>query len=131
MNGDDIFGWLDTYLNRINKSAYLYVIVAFNVAYLLFLMGYSVVEKNVLDDVRYGIQMFLCVYLMIRFNPFRTHAFEKGDARIIFGSAMLLFTNMLGGGFGLSGTASPYGRKTPPFPPSEPTVPHAAPPRTK
>lgn len=97
MNGDDIFGWLDTYLNRINKSAYLYVIVAFNVAYLLFLMGYSVVEKNVLDDVRYGIQMFVCVYLMIRFNPFRTHAFEKGDARIIFGSAMLLFTNMLGG----------------------------------
>ncbi len=40
------------------------------------------------------IQMFIGIFLMLRYNPFRTQRFYKNDANIIFGSAAFLLFNL-------------------------------------
>ena len=43
-----------------------------------------------------AIQIFLCLFLMFRYHPFRnTYKFKPIDARLIFGAAMLLFVNIV------------------------------------
>ena len=43
-----------------------------------------------------AVQIFLCLFLMFRYHPFRnTYKFKPIDARLIFGAAMLLFVNIM------------------------------------
>jgi hypothetical protein len=46
---------------------------------------------NILDTT---IQLFVCFFLILRFNPFRKHDFKENDASIIFGSATFLLLNL-------------------------------------
>lgn len=42
------------------------------------------------------VQTFLCVFLMYRYHPFRgEYKFQKIDASLIFGAAMLLLFNII------------------------------------
>lgn len=42
------------------------------------------------------VQVCLCLFLLYRYHPFRkSHKFEEYDARLIFGSALLLLTNII------------------------------------
>lgn len=38
--------------------------------------------------------MFVCVFLLIKFHPFREHTLKEGDSNIIFGSAFFLLFNL-------------------------------------
>ena len=43
-----------------------------------------------------GVQIFLCLFLMFRYHPFRQHYKMKPlDARLVFGAACLLMVNVI------------------------------------
>lgn len=64
---------------------------------------YALVFLGILSTVpqylylwNYLVQVGLCLFLMLRYNPFRAiYKFEKDDEKIIFSVAVLLFINLV------------------------------------
>jgi hypothetical protein len=78
-------------------------IVIYVVSLILIYFGYIAVFLGVFQTVptltkylNIGIQVFLCLFLMIRFHPFRDNfVIKRIDNMFIFGSAYILFTNLV------------------------------------
>jgi len=51
-------------------------------------------NREFLSILDISIQTFICIFLIIRFNPFRKHILRPSDAQIIFGSATFLLLNL-------------------------------------
>jgi hypothetical protein len=73
---------------------YLYSILALHLAYVFLFIRIINFEMKYLDTFDTIIQLFICIFLIIRFNPLRKHVFKKSDARVIFGSATFLLLNL-------------------------------------
>lgn len=66
------------------------------VSYILIIasyLGLSDLAPKYLDNLEYYIKNYVCLFLIWRFNPLRTHyAFTKLDAKIAFNAGLLILT---------------------------------------
>ena len=68
--------------------------------YLIFLLyfvaffGLYTYNQKYLYYLQLFMQAFVCIFLIVRFHPFRRHSLKPFDANIIFGSAVVLLTNL-------------------------------------
>ena len=68
-----------------------------NIGYLILFMGFNVVliKQSYLRTFNTIIQLLVCLFIMLRFNPRRNiHSLKENDRHIIFGSAVFLFVNL-------------------------------------
>ena len=72
---------------------YSYLSVALYAAYIVLFMGVVNFNPAYITDLKLLMQVVICVILIYRFNPFRTHELKKYDANIIFSSAIFLLVN--------------------------------------
>ena len=74
---------------------YEYVVVMMYLIYAILFFGIININPEYIDDFRWGMQTFVCLFLLYRFNPFRkqTHVLRQYDAKIIFSSALFLLVN--------------------------------------
>ena len=72
---------------------YTYLSVALYAAYIVVFMGVVNFNPAHITDLKLLMQVVICVILIYRFNPFRTHELKKYDANIIFSSAIFLLVN--------------------------------------
>lgn len=72
---------------------YSYLSVALYTAYIVLFLGVVNFNPTYITDLKLLMQVVICVILIYRFNPFRTHELKKYDANIIFSSAMFLLVN--------------------------------------
>ena len=67
--------------------------------YTLFLISFFQISKNApeyLDELNIIIKIFICVFLLYRFNPFVNNIFTEFDKKIVFDSALyLLFSSLI------------------------------------
>jgi len=56
------------------------------------------------------IQTLICLFLLVRFNPFRKHELREFDGEIIFASALLLLTNLISTEFSLHSGEDVYAK---------------------
>lgn len=73
---------------------YIYTIVGVHLCYILLFIGLVQVNTSYLGILDAATQFFICLFLLLRFNPFRKHEFKEQDATIIFGSATFLLLNL-------------------------------------
>jgi hypothetical protein len=74
-------------------AIYLFLIYFVHIA---FFLGIFASIPNYIHYWKIGVQLFLCLFLMIRFHPFReTYQLKPVDILFIFGSSFILFTNIL------------------------------------
>jgi hypothetical protein len=85
--------YIDNFLDRL-VPYYIYGIIFFHVAYVLLFIGLFQFNREFLSILDISIQTFICIFLIIRFNPFRKHILRPSDAQIIFGSATFLLLNL-------------------------------------
>ena len=85
--------YIDNFLDGL-VPYYIYGIIFFHVAYVLLFIGLFQFNKEYLNILDISIQTFICIFLIIRFNPFRKHILRPSDAQIIFGSATFLLLNL-------------------------------------
>lgn len=81
---------------KIPYRLYLFSLICIHFVYgMVFLGILSTVPKYVyLWNI--AVQVGLCLFLMYRYHPFRTsYAFEPIDAKLVFGSALLLLVNVI------------------------------------
>lgn len=72
---------------------YSYLSVALYAAYIIVFLGLVNFNPAHITDLKLLMQVVICVILIYRFNPFRTHELKKYDANIIFSSAIFLLVN--------------------------------------
>ena len=72
---------------------YSYLSVALYTAYIVLFLGVVNFNPAYITDLKLLMQVVICVILIYRFNPFRTHELKKYDANIIFSSAIFLLVN--------------------------------------
>jgi hypothetical protein len=81
-------------LDGIKKPIYL---ISIGILYLMyFLVFFGLFNINPEYTRLFGnfIQLGICLFLIIRFHPFRKHELKEFDGEIIFGSAMFLLANL-------------------------------------
>jgi len=85
--------YIDNFLDGLIPY-FIYGIVLFHIGYVLLFIGLFQFNREYLSILDISIQTFICIFLIIRFNPFRKHILRPSDAQIIFGSATFLLLNL-------------------------------------
>jgi len=70
----------------------LYNIIAYVsfILYILISLGISANAPQYLDTLQYYIKIYISLFLIIRFNPFRTAKFTELDTKIAFSAGLFL-----------------------------------------
>jgi hypothetical protein len=70
----------------------LYNIIAYVsfILYILISLGISANAPQYLDTLQYYIKIYISLFLIIRFNPFRTVKFTELDTKIAFSAGLFL-----------------------------------------
>jgi hypothetical protein len=89
----NLFYTFDKILDKIKKPIYLTIIGFIYVSYFLIFFGVLYINKKYIEIFSNFLLTFVCLFLILRFHPFRKHELRDFDASIIFGSAVLLLTN--------------------------------------
>jgi hypothetical protein len=81
---------------QVHYGFYFFSLIAIHVVYgLVFLGVFSKVPQYVYIW-KIAVQVFLCIFLMYRYHPFKKeYKFNSIDAKLIFGSALLLLINII------------------------------------
>jgi len=82
------------YLEIIKKPVYVGSLFLLHFLYILVLFGIIHYTDTFINNLNILIQLFVCIFLMIKFHPFRKHELKEFDSNIIFGSALFLLTNL-------------------------------------
>lgn len=58
--------------------------------YIVIALGFSATAPQYLDDLQYYVKIYICLFLIIRFNPLRNTKFTNLDGRIAFSAGLFL-----------------------------------------
>lgn len=93
MNIQNILKIVDDAL-EFSGNYYKYFLITLHLTYALLLFGIVAINPSYLRELNIFIQSFVCLFLIVKFNPFRKHVLKENDSRIIFSSAIFLLINM-------------------------------------
>jgi hypothetical protein len=89
----NLFTKFDKILDTVKKPVYMTSILFIYISYFLIFFGIFYINKTYIDLFSNLLLTFVCLFLIVRFHPFRKHELRDFDSTIIFGSAILLLTN--------------------------------------
>jgi hypothetical protein len=82
-----------------NKKIYKFQFYFFNflliTSWILIIFSYfqlSQTAPKLLETIDYYLRIYICIFLILRFNPFRTIKFNTLDQQIAFQSGILILT---------------------------------------
>jgi hypothetical protein len=78
-------------LHRFQNNAYSILVYIKWILYIVIALGLSANAPQYLDDLQYFIKLYISVFLIFRFNPFRRVKFTDLDAKIAFSAGVFLF----------------------------------------
>lgn len=74
---------------------YLFILFWFHITYFSVIFGIVTLDIHLLNLFNIFIHTLICVFLIMRFNPFRdTNKLRPSDSSIIFSSSLFLLLNM-------------------------------------
>lgn len=89
----NLFGMFDKIIDIIKKPFFNSLVFLIYLSYFLIFFGIVYVNKKYIQLFSDTLLIFVCLFLIIRFHPYRKHELRNFDAKIIFASAILLLTN--------------------------------------
>jgi hypothetical protein len=85
---------VENLLDNIKEPLYRGSLFIIFFLYFVAFFGLYSYNQKYLYYLQLFMQAFVCIFLIVRFHPFRTHSLKPFDANIIFGSAVVLLTNL-------------------------------------
>ena len=73
---------------------YVYILSILQIAYVLAFIGLVYINPTYLNTFNILVQSLVCIFLVIRFHPYREHHLKQYDSKIIFSSALFLLINL-------------------------------------
>jgi len=89
----NLFSMFDKIIDIIKKPFFNSVVFLIYLSYFLIFFGIVYINKKYVQLFSDILLIFVCLFLIIRFHPYRKHELRNFDAKIIFASAILLLTN--------------------------------------
>jgi len=89
----NLFSMFDKIIDIIKKPFFNSVVFLIYLSYFLIFFGIVYINKKYVQVFSDTLLIFVCLFLIIRFHPYRKHELRNFDAKIIFASAILLLTN--------------------------------------
>ena len=80
-------------ITEIASKYYRFLPIILYLLYGLIFLGLVYINPEYLHTFKLIMQLFVCLFLIYRFHPYRTHTLRKYDSQIIFSSAMFLLVN--------------------------------------
>jgi hypothetical protein len=81
--------------DKITNSVYTVALLVMYALYILAYFNLYRIKSKYLDMLSLAVNLFVCVVLMVKFNPFIKVAFTANDTRFIFACSTVLFSNIL------------------------------------
>lgn len=88
-----IFKYIDDVLEKHKVSVYIWLFALPYALYFITLLGFLYIKPAYIHTLGTIMQIYVAIFLIFRFNPFRKHEIRPNDDQIILGSAFLLLTN--------------------------------------
>ena len=89
-----LFSTIDDVFDHVKKPFYLMTMIIIYGSYLLFLLGIYYVNPSYITNVFKYFEIFLCLFFIIRFHPFRKAVLRDFDQYLIFISGFIILTNL-------------------------------------
>ena len=84
----------DKLLENVKKPVYLTLLFVLYLTYFLVVFGIYQINPFYVAYFSKILQIFIAVFLIIRFHPFRKHQLYEFDDKIIFGSGLLILSDL-------------------------------------
>lgn len=84
---------LDKYLDTF-APYYLHMMIGVHVLYVFAFFGIRAINETYLNGLHVFVQLFVCIFLMVKFHPYRKYSLKPNDPVIIFGSATFLLLSL-------------------------------------
>lgn len=88
-----IFKYIDDVLEKHKFSVYIWLFALPYALYFITLLGVWYIKPSYIHTLGTIVQIYVALFLIFRFNPYRKHEIRPHDDQIILGSAFLLLTN--------------------------------------
>ena len=88
-----IFKYIDDVLEKHKISVYIWLFALPYALYFITLLGVLYIKPAYIHTLGTIMQIYVALFLIFRFNPYRKHEIRPHDDQIILGSAFLLLTN--------------------------------------
>jgi hypothetical protein len=75
-----------------HQNLFLYGLYASYILYAVILFGVSTKAPAYLSTLDNALKIYICLFLLLRFNPFMKTTFTEFDRRVVFSSAFFLLT---------------------------------------
>ena len=85
---------LDNIYEMIKKPFYLILIFLIYISYFIVYFGIFYVNPEYTVYLSNMLKIFICFFLIIRFHPFRKHHLLEFDDKLIFGSGLILLSDL-------------------------------------
>lgn len=72
---------------------FLGILLALHISLFLIFWGVLYIDPQLIESLSNMVRLFVCLFLIIRFNPFRKYVLHKYDGQVIFTAALFLLTN--------------------------------------
>jgi hypothetical protein len=82
-------------MDGIKTPLFVGTLFVWHVLYFALFFGLAFINEIYIRWLSTAIQIFICLFLVIRFRPFRDYTITQFDATVIFASATSLLTNVL------------------------------------
>jgi len=79
-------------LYTFQSQAFTFIMYLTWILYFIILLGLSAKAPQYLNDLQYYVKIYVSLFLILRFNPFRQTRFTKLDASIAFSAGVFLLT---------------------------------------
>ena len=79
-------------LYLVQKHGFSIIIYLTWFLYFAILLGLSANAPQYLNDLQYYVKMYVSLFLIVRFNPFRSVRFNELDGKIAFSAGVFLIT---------------------------------------
>lgn len=76
------------------SQPFKYFEVFFIIIYAIIYIGIISSEPKWVHTISIIFHIFICTFLLYKFNPFRVHTLNKNDGKIIFASAVFMLANL-------------------------------------
>jgi hypothetical protein len=84
-------------IHRFQSNVFTVIVYLTWALYIAIALGLSATAPQYLDDLQYYVKIYICLFLIFRFNPFRRVQFTQLDSRIAFSAGLfLLATTAIG-----------------------------------
>jgi hypothetical protein len=81
-----------TNIHKIQEKIFTFVIIINYILYFAIILGVSINAPDYLSSLDYYVKIYISGFLLLRFNPFRKVEFTDLDRKIVFSSAIFIFT---------------------------------------